>query len=201
MINVVTVLWLSREFSPGLIIPDKWPVEDGDRTRQHSLHWAWGHALSHWGPEDCHGLGTTDITINDGWLDTAGTIRLHPPIDCEGKALQLLPKVLDHVVPLWRNITLRLSAFKHLVTKLHWYFTWTLKESSPQALHGPGHRCQALLEVWQPCWFPLWWPLHIPLQKSCSTIQRPKKKGTLKALERILFSLNRRQKDISKTGC
>lgn len=70
---------------PGLVISDERPVENGDRSGKHSLHWAGGHALGHGGPEDGHSLGTAHITIDDWGLDTTRTIGLHPPIGGEGK--------------------------------------------------------------------------------------------------------------------
>lgn len=57
-------------FVPGLVVPNKRPVQYCDRASKHSLHRALGHALSQCGPEDCHWFGPTHVTIYDGWLHT-----------------------------------------------------------------------------------------------------------------------------------
>jgi len=45
---LIKVLFFSMgvEFVPRLIISDKGPVENSDRDSEHSLHGAFGHALS-----------------------------------------------------------------------------------------------------------------------------------------------------------
>nr|GMC95624.1 Uncharacterised protein [Ipomoea batatas] len=87
-------------FESWLVISNKGPVENGNRASKHSLHWALGHALSSTRPEDSHGFGPAHITIDDGWLHTARSIRLNPSIGSEGKPRKLLPKVLNHIIPL-----------------------------------------------------------------------------------------------------
>jgi hypothetical protein len=51
-----------------LDISDKGPVKYCDRASQHSLHGARSHALSHFGPENSHRLGTAHVTIDDWGL-------------------------------------------------------------------------------------------------------------------------------------
>ena len=95
------------EFIPRLVISNKGPVENGDWASKHSLHWAFGHALSNGRPDDGHRLWATHITIDDWWLHTSRSIGLHPPVNSEGKARQLFSKVLNHIIPLqWKAPTI-----------------------------------------------------------------------------------------------
>ena len=94
-------------FIPRLVISNKGPVENGNRTGKHSLHWALGKALSQRWPEDGHWLWAAHITIDDRWLHATGTIGLHPPINGEGKAWQLFTEVLNHIISLqWNAYTI-----------------------------------------------------------------------------------------------
>lgn len=149
-----------KEVIPGLVISDKGPVEDGNRSCKHTLHWAGSHALSSGWPEHSHWVGAADITIDNWWLHTARSVRLHPPIYCEGKTRQLLSEVLNHIVPLhkWkcrvRNLSLQILTFIKFAI------------NSPQALREREHQCQVLLGALQPCWSPPWWPWHTLPRKS-----------------------------------
>ena len=115
--KMTKVLYLLFLLLPRLVISDKGPVENSHRACKHSLHWAGSHALSHRGPKDGHRLGAAHITKDDRWLHTTRSIRLHPPIDSEGKTRQLLSEVLNHIIPLKRE--------KYITDQIH--VLWILR--------------------------------------------------------------------------
>lgn len=47
------------------------PVEDGDGTGEHTLHWLLGQALSVGGPSDSHGLRSGDVGDDNGGSDVS----------------------------------------------------------------------------------------------------------------------------------
>ena len=76
------------------------PVEDGDWTGQHSLHWFLRDTLSIAAPLDGDRVGTADIRDNDGWPDISRAVALNPTVLGKGKSIELFAKVLNHVIPL-----------------------------------------------------------------------------------------------------
>ena len=88
-------LELTRDIGTG-----EGPVEDGDRTGQHSLHWFLRNALSVAAPLDGNRVGTADIRDDDGRADISRAVALNPTVLSEDKSIEVFAKVLDHVVPL-----------------------------------------------------------------------------------------------------
>ncbi|EEQ36271.1 conserved hypothetical protein [Clavispora lusitaniae ATCC 42720] len=80
------------------------PSKTCDWTGQHTLDWQLGQRLSVNGLLDGHGLWSRDITDNDWWSDVSGTVRLDPTVGGENVTVQLLTKVLHHVVSLWLTV-------------------------------------------------------------------------------------------------
>jgi len=76
------------------------PVEDGDWTGQHSLHWFLRDALSVAAPFDGDRVGTTNIGDDDGRADISRAVTLNPTVLSEDESIEMFTKVLDHVVPL-----------------------------------------------------------------------------------------------------
>jgi hypothetical protein len=101
-------------------IPNRRPVENGDRASQHALHGTLCNTLSILWPEDSLGLRSAHITKDDWWLHTSGVIRLHPPISREAETLKLLAKILHHVISLQQakeiDISIGSLQFAHLHT-------------------------------------------------------------------------------------
>ena len=75
------------------------PVEDGYWAGQHSLHRFLRDALGIAAPLDGNRVGTTDIVDDDGRANISRAVALNPTVLGENKAIELLAKVLDHVVP------------------------------------------------------------------------------------------------------
>ncbi|KAH3676284.1 hypothetical protein WICPIJ_009159 [Wickerhamomyces pijperi] len=85
---------------------DSWerPSQDGDWTRQHTLHWLGSDGLGIDGFLDGHWGWSRNITDNDWWSDVSGTVGLDPTVGGEGETLQLFTKVLNHIVSLWFTV-------------------------------------------------------------------------------------------------
>ena len=88
-------LELTRDIGTG-----EGPVEDGDWTGQHPLHWFLRDALSVATPLDGDWMGTADIGDDDGRSDVSRAVALDPTVLGEGKSIELFAKVLNHIVPL-----------------------------------------------------------------------------------------------------
>ena len=80
------------------------PSETGDRTSQHTLDRQLGQGLSVDRLLNGHGLWSRNVTNNDRWSDVSGTVRLDPTVGGESVTVQLLTKVLNHVVSLWLTV-------------------------------------------------------------------------------------------------
>ena len=81
-----------------LVVAHEGPLEDGDRTGEHALYRLWCAPLSVLPPAHRHRRWTVDISVEDGRLDAAGAVGLNPPVGGNHEAIQVLGKVLNHVV-------------------------------------------------------------------------------------------------------
>ena len=84
----------------GLVVAHKAPLQDGDGAGEHALHGLGRQALGVLGPGHRHGRGAGHVAVDDGRLHATRAIALHPAVGGEGKAVELLAKVFDHVVAL-----------------------------------------------------------------------------------------------------
>ncbi|QBM86523.1 hypothetical protein METSCH_A11680 [Metschnikowia aff. pulcherrima] len=80
------------------------PSETGHRTGQHTLDRQLGQGLRVNGLLHGHGLRSGHVTNNDRWSHVSGAVRLHPAVGGEHVTVQLLTKVLHHVVSLWLTV-------------------------------------------------------------------------------------------------
>lgn len=76
------------------------PVKDGNGASKHTLHGLLSEALSVSRPLNGHGRRSGDVRDNDRGSDVSGTVRLDPTELSEDETVELLAKVLDHVVSL-----------------------------------------------------------------------------------------------------
>src|SRR3546814_6497095 len=81
-----------------LIVPDKRPLQNGDRTGEHPFDRLFGQRLRIGGPSNRHGRRANHVTKNNGGLHAARTVALHPSVLGKSKTAQQLAKILDHVV-------------------------------------------------------------------------------------------------------
>ena len=82
------------------VVTGERPAQTGDRASQHTLHGLVGNRHGVLGLLDGHGVGTRDVTNNDGGTDATRTVRLDPGVGGEDVTSQALTEVLDHVVTL-----------------------------------------------------------------------------------------------------
>ncbi|KAH3665337.1 hypothetical protein OGATHE_004153 [Ogataea polymorpha] len=92
---------LQRLHLLGNIVSWERPSQTGDWTGQHTLHWFFGQRLGIDTFFNGHGLWSRHVSNNDRWSDVSRTIGLHPTVGGESVTLQLLTKVLNHIVSLW----------------------------------------------------------------------------------------------------
>lgn len=86
------------------------PVEDGDGTGQHALHGLVGLLLGVRRPADSHGRRTRDVGHDNGGTDVTRAVRLDPTELSENETVELLAKVLDHVVTLGLTVDKEVEA-------------------------------------------------------------------------------------------
>lgn len=84
---------LSRNIGSG-----EGPVQDGDGTRQHTLHGLLGDRLGVLRPSNGHRLGSGNVRDDDRGSNVSGTVRLNPTQLGKDESVQLFTEVLDHVV-------------------------------------------------------------------------------------------------------
>ncbi|MNN28388.1 hypothetical protein D3C81_1419540 [compost metagenome] len=89
---------LQRRGGARLVVAHERPLQDRHRTRQHTLYRFMRQALRVHRPGHRHGGRALHVAIDDGRLDAARAVRLHPAVTREDKTVQLLAEVFDHVV-------------------------------------------------------------------------------------------------------
>ncbi|KAH3667498.1 hypothetical protein OGAPHI_003147 [Ogataea philodendri] len=95
---------LQRLHLLGNIVSWERPSQTGNWTGQHTLQWLLGQRLSVNTLLDRHGLWSRNVTNDNRWSNVSGTVGLHPTVGGESVTLQLLTKVLNHVVSLWLTV-------------------------------------------------------------------------------------------------
>src|SRR5690606_32383547 len=83
-----------------LVVAHEAPLQDRDRPRQHSLHRTGGLGLRVFSPGDGHGSRAAHVAEKNGGFHTAAAVALHPAEAGEGKSVELLTEVFDHVIAL-----------------------------------------------------------------------------------------------------
>ena len=91
---------LLRLLLQGDILTWERPVQDGDRTREHSLDRLVGLALRENRPFHRDRLAAVDVTPHYRWLNATRSVALHPCVLGEDEAVQVVAEVLHHVVAL-----------------------------------------------------------------------------------------------------
>ena len=83
-----------------LVVTHEGPLQDGDGAGEHGFHRLLRQALGVAAPGHRHGLRARYVAEDDGRLDAARAIRLHPAVAGKAESGQLLAEVFDHVVAL-----------------------------------------------------------------------------------------------------
>ena len=83
-----------------LVVAHEGPIEHGDGAGEHAFDGARRERLRPGGPVHRHGARAANVAKDDGRLDAARAVGLHPAKAREGVALQQLAEVFDHVVAL-----------------------------------------------------------------------------------------------------
>ena len=103
---------LAARLAARLVVAHERPLEHRDRPGEHALDRLPRERLRIGDPVHGHGGGSVKVAVDDGRLDGAGAVALHPAVRGGDVALQLLAEVLNHVV------AFRLAVNEHVQTGL-----------------------------------------------------------------------------------